>query len=722
METVLFIDSEKGACWQHAQTWSMSDTSLVRSDDWQELNFLLQGSSPDLIICNLDSESFQLEKMVELTRKNKDFHNKPILIVGQEHSWQAGVLRDSCTNIELCNSLGEHDYVRYRTQYLLELKRFAINQHRALSELRNRNQVLLECASEGIIHYDSVGKILYANPKALKTLQYTEAELAAINIFDLLMSDAETVEETENAITELTSGMLGSQAFMCNRVLLKTARKSNIVSEINCNSVKDGDGFASGHLMMFQDITARTLNEQRLIKLAKYDVLTGLANRAKFHDFTEGKIAYCAHNSKKLALLFIDIDHFKNINDSMGHDAGDDLLIAVAERLRTCVRETDLVARIGGDEFSITLLEMGSPSQVTRIVQNVLHVLAKPFFIESKEINISASIGISLYPENGSDLKTLAKTADTAVHQAKADGRNTYRFFSEEIQNRVMEQHSLEIALKRAIANDEFFMHYQPLIDALSGRIVGLEALVRWQHEDWPNIGPHHFIPVAEECGLLPALGKWVLMAACKQSVQWLQDEKINFNYPVSVNLSPKQLVNNDFVDLLIWVLTETQIPPENLVLELTETAVMQNPEVAISTLSKINAAGVKLAVDDFGTGYSSLNYLKQLPISKLKIDRSFVKDIGVDQNGEAIVKAILALAHSLNLEVVAEGVEEQSQVNFLRGHDCEVLQGYFFSKPIGVDEVSELLRQEKIKWSTPVHSLKSDISTKKAKPDRPLH
>jgi diguanylate cyclase (GGDEF)-like protein/PAS domain S-box-containing protein len=722
VETVLFIDNEQGACWQNALTWSMTNTSLVRSDDWQELNALLRNSSPDLIICNLESESFQLEKMIELTRQYNDFHNKPILIIGQERSWQAGVLRESCANIELCIDLEGHDYVRYRVHYLLELKRFAINQNRALSELKNRNQVLLECASEGIIHYDSVGKILYANPKALKILQYTAAEIAAINIFDLLMSDAETVEETENAITELTSGMLGSKAFMCNRVLLTTARKSNIVSEINCNSVKDGGGFASGHLMMFQDITARTLNEQRLIKLAKYDVLTGLANRAKFHDFTEGKIAYCAHNAKKLALLFIDIDHFKNINDSMGHDAGDDLLIAVAERLRTCVRETDLVARIGGDEFSVTLLEMGSPSQVTRIVQNVLHVLSKPFFIESKEINISASIGISLYPENGSDLKTLAKTADTAVHQAKADGRNTYRFFSEEIQNRVMEQHSLEIALKRAIANDEFFMHYQPLIDALSGRIVGLEALVRWQHEDWPNIGPHRFIPVAEECGLLPALGKWVLLAACRQSVKWLKDENINFNYPVSVNLSPKQLVNNDFVDLLIWVLKETQIPPENLVLELTETAVMQNPEVAISTLSKINSAGVKLAVDDFGTGYSSLNYLKQLPISKLKIDRSFVKDIGVDQNGEAIVKAILALAHSLNLEVVAEGVEEQSQVNFLRGHDCEVLQGYFFSKPVGVDEVSELLRQEKIKWSTPVHSLKPDSPTKKAKSGRSLH
>jgi diguanylate cyclase (GGDEF)-like protein/PAS domain S-box-containing protein len=722
VEKVLIIDDEQGACWQHAAKWDLANTSLVRNDQWQELQPLLVNLNPDLIICNIDSPSFALENMIELSLRNGNLEDKPVLIVGKEQTWQAGVLTKGSANIELCMATDGYDYLHYRINYLLELQRFTVNQSRALAELKHRNQALLECASEGIVHYDGTGKILYANPKALKILQYTKTELNLINVFDLLDSEEESIEEAEHGITELTASMLRHKPFTCSRVLLKTSLDSSVVTEINCNSIKDGEGIPSGHLMMFQDITARTLNEQRLIKLAKYDVLTGLSNRAKFHDFTEGKIAYCAHNAKKLALLFIDIDHFKNINDSMGHDAGDDLLVAVADRLRMCVRETDLVARIGGDEFAITLLEMGSPSQVTRIVQNVLTVLAKPFFIESQEINISASIGISLYPESGADIKTLTKTADTAMHQAKADGRNTYRFFSEEIQNRVMEQHSLEIALKRAIANNEFFMHYQPLIDAVSGRIVGLEALVRWEHEDWPNIGPHRFIPIAEESGLLPALGKLVLMAACEQSVKWLYDDTISFNYPVSVNLSPKQLVHNDFVELLIWVLKETKIPPENLVLELTETAVMQNPEVAISTLNKINDEGVKIAVDDFGTGYSSLNYLKQLPISKLKIDRSFVKDIGVDQNGEAIVKAILALAHSLNLEVVAEGVEEQSQANFLRGHDCDILQGYYFGKPVSVDEISELLRQEKVKWSTPAHTLKSDTSTKNSKTDRPLH
>ncbi|NKB31506.1 MAG: EAL domain-containing protein [Pseudomonadales bacterium] len=582
---------------------------------------------------------------------------------------------------------------------MLELHHFAAEQSRALAEMQNRNQVLVESASEGIIQYDGTGSIQYVNPKTVKILGFTEENILDTSVFDLLGSAEDDPQEAEELINELTQGMLQHQPFTSNRVLLNTSKDSTIVAEISCNCTSDADGVINGHIMMFNDITARTINEQRLIKLAKYDVLTGLSNRSKFHDFTEGKIAYCAHNEKKLALLFIDIDHFKNTNDTMGHDAGDELLVEVAERLRNCVRETDLVARIGGDEFAITLLEMGSPNQVTRIVRHILEVLSKPYQVQDREIMVTASVGISLYPESGSDLKTLTQKADTAMYQAKVDARNTYRFFSTEIQNRVMEQSSLEEALRRAIANDEFFFHYQPEVDAVSGRVVGLEALIRWQHEDWPNIGPHKFIPVAEECGLLPAIGKCVLYSACNQAVEWREAEDIKLDFPIAVNLSPKQLVNGDFIEVLYKVLRDTNIPASSLVLELTETAVMHNPEVAINMLEKINSAGVMISVDDFGTGYSSLNYLKRLPIDKLKIDRSFVKDIGIDANGEAIVKAILALAHSLNLQVVAEGVEEETHVEFLRDHECEQLQGYFFSRPLPVKEVTEMLRQEKIKW-----------------------
>lgn len=720
MEKIIIVDSDQGICAQAYKSWQLENVEIHHTTHYPSSNAELNDQRLAFIVCNLDRKSHQLDTFLAFIKANREANSRPVFVVGYDQKTMNSLLQHDTHCIEFCQPSDSLFHLKDRSQHLLEMVEFANKQSRTLAELKSQNQVLFESAFEGIIKYDDSGKISFANTKAQKLLRYTARDLAGMSVFDLLAIKEGDSKESDETRLELTESMLRNEAFICNRVLINNAKNNRLVTEISCSSITDADGNVSSHIMVFKDITARTLNEERLIKLAKYDVLTGLSNRSKFHDFTEGKIAYCAHNDKKLALLFIDIDHFKNINDSMGHDAGDDLLVSVAERLRQCVRETDLVARIGGDEFAITLLEMGTPTQVTRIVQNILEFLRKPFFIESQEINVSVSIGISLYPESGADVKTLTKTADTAVHQAKADGRNTYRFFSNEIQNRVIEQHSLELALKKAIAKDEFFMHYQPLIDSVSGRIVGLEALVRWQHPDWPNIGPHQFIPVAEESGLLPALGKTVLYNACRQAVKWRDDENIAFDYPISVNLSPKQLNHADFVEVLVGALKDTKMPPKNLVLELTETAVMQNPEVAISILDKVNKAGVELAVDDFGTGYSSLNYLKQLPISKLKIDRSFVNDIGVDQNGEAIVKAILALAHSLNLEVVAEGVEEQFQVDFLRGHDCEVLQGYFFSRPLDVEAVSELLHQEKIKWSTTADFNSADPLPQK--PDRPFH
>ena len=520
MEKVFIIDSDRGACIEAFKSWRLSNTGIYKESNHLQLLTLIEDKALALVVYNLDRKEHQLEHLLTVVNANHQEKSKPILVVSNDQKGLDSLLDFDIQGIEFCNSSKGLDYVQYRVSHLLEQQRIARHQSQILIEFKNRYKVIVESASEGIIKYDDTGEISYANPKALKLLRYSLESIKKVNVFDLLANSDENIEKSENAITELTGNMLQNKAFTCNRVLIRNSQDINIVTEISCNSVLDADGLVDGHIIMFQDITARTLNEQRLIKLAKYDVLTGLSNRSKFHDFTEGKITYCAHNNKKLALLFIDIDHFKNINDSMGHDAGDELLVSIAERLRNCIRETDLVARIGGDEFAITLLEMGSPNQVTKIVQQILKVLRKPFFIQSQEINISASIGISLYPESGSDVKTLTKTADTAVHQAKTDGRNTYRFFSSEIQNRVLEQHSLELALKKALLNDKFFMHYQPLIDALSGKVVGLEALIRWQHEDWPNIGPDQFIPVAEECGLLPALGKWVLLNACRQAVK----------------------------------------------------------------------------------------------------------------------------------------------------------------------------------------------------------
>jgi len=509
VKKVLIIDGAQGQCWKALKSLEIDHYQISRTNDWDKVFSAQKMGELALLLVSLDVKKFDQKKLIEFQSQNTAAPVVPTLIICSEQKKLNEFVKIDSPHVELFHTGGGFDYIEYRITYLLELHSFATEQSRALTESENRNQVLVESASEGIIQYDSSGLIQYVNPKTLKILGLEEQAVLDTSVFDLLGSAEDESEGSDTVLGELTKGLLQHQAFACNRVLLNTANDSTIVAEIRCNCTTDADGVVNGHIMMFNDITARTINEQRLIKLAKYDVLTGLSNRSKFHDFTEGKIAYCEYNKKKLALLFIDIDHFKNINDSMGHDAGDELLVDAAERLRNCVRETDLVARIGGDEFAVTLLEMGSPNQVTKIVRKILQVLSRPFQIQEREVRVTASVGISLYPESGLDLKTLTQTADTAMYQAKVDGRNTYRFYSTEIQNRVMEQSSLEEALRRAISEDEFSMHYQPQVDAASGRIVGLEALIRWQHEDWPNIGPHKFIPVAEECGLLPAIGKW---------------------------------------------------------------------------------------------------------------------------------------------------------------------------------------------------------------------
>lgn len=729
MKSIVVLDHDGGRCWQLLRLQESSRLQIRRAENWEAVNRLWRSLPCGILVCSAEHalcrpdliDDFQRHNQARTIAGQKPSLPLPVLLVGTNTSDLQHLFTTVESGIELIGLDAGPDYLFYRLDYLSELLRVAEQQGKSFTALEHQNQALLNSAAEGIIHYDLTGAIIFANPRAEQILKFEKGQLLKHCVFDLLASAAQDAALAEDRITELTASLLRHEPFHCDDALLKTGQGSTIVVELSVTSLRNGDGNADGHLLLFQDITSRTINEQRLIKLAEYDALTGLANRSKFHNFTDGKITHCARSKKQLALLFIDVDHFKNINDSMGHDAGDELLVAVAERLRNSVRESDMVARIGGDEFAITLQEVGNPNQVTRIARHILDALSRPFFIRSREISVSVSIGISLFPGSGDDLRSLTQTADTAMYQAKLDGRNTYRFYSEEIQNRVMEQTSLEEALRKAIKEDEFFLNYQAQVDTISGRIVGLEALIRWQHQDWPNMGPHRFIPVAEESGLISAIGRWVLYTACRQAEQWRQDPEIAFDFPISVNLSPKQLVNDDFISLLHSALNDTGLPPANLILELTETAVMQNPDVAITTLGRIKSEGVQLAVDDFGTGYSSLNYLKKLPISKLKIDRTFVRDIGVDANGEAIVKAILALAHSLSLEVVAEGVEEQSHVDFLRGHACETLQGYFFSKPLSTAETVELLRAERIKWPD-LHSAAKRERADSNKPDSSLH
>jgi len=415
---------------------------------------------------------------------------------------------------------------------------------------------------------------------------------------------------------------------------------------------------------------------------ANYDALTGLPNRNLLHDRLHQAVQGY-RLPRTVAVAFIDLDHFKFVNDSLGHSVGDKLLKGIAERLRAVLREGDTVARLGGDEFVLILNGQPSEEVIFRAMQRITSAVAQPMTIEGKELIVTCSGGISLYPQDGLDVDTLLKNADAAMYRAKEQGRNNCTFYTSEMNQRVNERLSLENGLRRAIERQELILRYQPRVDLKTGRIAGAEALVRWLHPEWGLIAPDRFIPIAEETGLITRIGEQVLREACRQVRGWL-DEGLEPGV-VSVNLSARQFRQEGLVRMVAAVLEETRLDPRHLEMELTESMVMDNVGAAIATLRGLKSLGVSLSVDDFGTGYSSLAYLRSLPIDKLKIDRSFVRDIGhtLDTDGGVLAQAIISLGHSLHLQVVAEGVETLAQAQFLERQGCDEVQGFYYGKPL---------------------------------------
>lgn len=434
--------------------------------------------------------------------------------------------------------------------------------------------------------------------------------------------------------------------------------------------------------------------EEKLNYLAYHDVLTGLPGRTLFHDRLVQAVTNAHRHGDKLGVLFIDLDHFKNINDSLGHYVGDMLLKQVAALFTACMREDDTVARLGGDEFVVILASMASEDEAWMVSQKILKLMTEPFTIEAHELFVTCSIGIALYPKDGDDAKTLLQSADGALYLAKNKGRNNAQFCTAEMNAKALERLTLESELRQAINRQEFLLHYQPRVDMVSGEITGMEALVRWQHPVQGLLYPTKFIPVAEESGLIVPLGEWVLRTACEQNKAW----QLAGLKPVSiaVNLSARQFKQQDLVELVSSILQETELDPSYLELELTESMVMQNVEAAIATLNQFKVIGVKLSIDDFGIGYSSLNYLKHFPIGFLKIDQSFVRDITTNRDDAIIAKIIISMAHDLGLRVIAEGVETEEQKSFLCSHRCDEMQGYFFSMPLPAEEFEILLKERR--------------------------
>jgi len=441
---------------------------------------------------------------------------------------------------------------------------------------------------------------------------------------------------------------------------------------------------------LHHEINDRKHDQERIYWLAHYDPLTGLPNRTLLAERSRLAIRAAQESGTPLAVVFLDLDHFKHVNDSLGHRVGDALLVEIAKRLRAVVRDKDTVSRLGGDEF-VLLLPGASAHGAARVAGKLLDASRQPYQIEHHELTMAPSMGIALYPSDGEDFDTLTQSADTAMYRAKRDGRNTFRFFTPEMQAQSVRALQLENALRRALERNQFELHYQPQVTIATGKVRSLEALLRWQHPELGPISPAEFIPVAEDSGQILQIGEWVLRNALAQLQAWRAQGLTGFH--IAVNLSAIQFHQPQLPDLVSRILAETGLPPDSLELELTEGVAVDDPHAAIATMDQLHALGVRLAMDDFGTGYSSLSHLKRFQIYKLKIDQSFVRDLGHDGNDRAIISAIIRMAQALGLQTTAEGVESEAQLAFLREQGCDDAQGYHFSPPLPVCAIEAYLR-----------------------------
>jgi len=544
----------------------------------------------------------------------------------------------------------------------------------------------LELAAIGIAHVDDAGRFLYVNPQLCKMLGYTESELLALAIVDV--SHPDDARMTDGARDELRNGDVESFK-MEKRYLRKDG--STLWVNLTVAAKRDQYGCRVYDVSIVEDISARKTAEERVQYLATHDGLTGLPNRTMFTQLLSLSVEGAKRHGRQCAVLFIDLDRFKIINDSLGHEAGDVLLREVSGRLRGCVRANDVVARLGGDEFVVLLQDVAGQPQASAIARSILSAAMRPVLILGQECRVTASIGICLHPAEGQNDDAVMKNADMAMYMAKEEGKNNFQFYSPAVQAGAASRLALEAGLRRALERQEFSLHYQARVNFLTGGITGVEALLRWQHPEFGSVSPMQFIPVAEETGMIIPIGRWVLRTACAQNAEWLRQGLPAVR--VSVNLSMLQLNDKDLIGDLQAALRDSGLPPGLLELEMTESMIMHNAEKAIRVLGEIKALGVRLAIDDFGTGYSSLAHLKRFPVDTLKVDRSFIREVPRNPEDRAITEAIIAMGKTLSLTIVAEGVETPEQQAFLSQRACDEMQGYYFSTPVMAEDFATLLR-----------------------------
>ena len=559
----------------------------------------------------------------------------------------------------------------------------------ALFVEKERAQVTLNSIGDAVICTDISGNITFLNLVAERMTSWSRQAAEARPTAEVFrMIDAANRETAPNSMEKAVEQ--DRTVVLPLNCLLIQRNGSEIPVEGCISPIHDREGKATGAVIVFRDVSIARAMALQMAHSFQHDFLTGLPNRMLLNDRVRQAIALAPRHLKKVAVLFLDLDGFKHINDSLGHPIGDKLLQSIAARLVTCVRGSDTVSRQGGDEFVVLLSEMQQSEDAAITARRMLEAVAKAHSIDQHDLHVTTSIGVSIYPDDGLDVETLIKNADTAMYQAKENGPQSYRFFMPAMNVRAVERQSIEASLRRALERHEFALHYQPIINLRTWEISGAEALLRWTHPVRGNVSPAEFISVAEDCGLILSIGNWVLREACKQARAW-----VDLGLPLgtmAVNISAIEFRDEHFLEGVFGILKDTGLDPGSLELELTESVLMKRAESTESILKALRARGVQVAVDDFGTGYSSLSYLRKFSIDALKIDQSFVRQITTTPDETTIVTAVISMGRSLKLRVVAEGVETQEELAFLQAHQCDEAQGYLFSRPLLPEQFAKLL------------------------------
>ncbi|MGA2781043.1 MAG: EAL domain-containing protein [Smithella sp.] len=557
----------------------------------------------------------------------------------------------------------------------------------ALRQNEEKYRTILESIQESYFEVDLAGNFTLVNDSTCLLLGYSKEEMMGMN--NRQYTDKEYSKKLFETFNKVYSTGKPTEGFDW-QIIRKNGDKRYIEASVSLK--KDSSGNPIGFRGIVRDATERKKVEQQLNHMATHDALTGLPNRLMFSQLLNHAIRTAQRHKRQLAVFFIDLDRFKTINDSLGHEAGDQLLQEMAIRFKQLLRADDVVGRLGGDEFIILTEEVDDLSQVANVAHKLLTIVIKPIILLDEECRITASIGISMYPKDGEDEQSLMKNADMAMYFAKEEGKNNYQFYSKDIQSQSKERFSIETNLRRALERNELSLEYQAKVDFKTGMITGVEALLRWQNPSLGSVTPTQFIPVAEETGLIVPIGRWVMKTACAQNVAWQRQGLPPVR--MAVNLSLRQLMDDNLLGDIKAALVDSGMEPNLWELEITESMVMHNPTRMIEVLTNIKKMGVRLAIDDFGTGYSSLAQIKHFPIDTLKVDRSFIRNLPYDSEDRAITEAVIAMGKTLNLTVVAEGVETQAQKDFLQDHICDEMQGFHFSKPIAPDKFADLLRK----------------------------